>query len=278
MKQKLLVAALSLIVAGPALADSNVSLYGIADATVESVRATGATSPGTDLSWRQRVSSNSSLVGFLGAEDLGNGLQAIFQVESGVSLDVGGGTWASRDSFVGLRGGFGILKAGLLTSPMRGMGGKLNFIPGSTSIANNIGVFTTINGQQLGLNARMANSILYTTPNWGGFTAGFIYGANEGKTASKDDPSYGLGLTYDANSIFVGYAFEERKDKDLLAKTPSSDVEHRLALRYTFGGTRVGFGWDRHWSERAVWHRTGGRRQGFSRCARRAPFPGGRPE
>ena len=38
---------------------------------------------------------------------------------------------------------------------MRALGGRLNFVPGSTSIANNIGLMTTLNGLHAGLNARL---------------------------------------------------------------------------------------------------------------------------
>jgi predicted porin len=40
-----------------------------------------------DLGNTTRVSTNSSYIGFKGAEALGNGLTAVFQLESGVGFD-----------------------------------------------------------------------------------------------------------------------------------------------------------------------------------------------
>ena len=76
-----------------ALAD--VTLYGAIDETLESVSARGAANSSKNIGQTTRINSNSSLIGFKGSEDLGNGLKAIWQVESGVAIDTGGGNFAS---------------------------------------------------------------------------------------------------------------------------------------------------------------------------------------
>ena len=68
-----------------ALAD--VTVYGAIDETLESVSARGAANSSKNIGQTTRVNSNSSLIGFKGSEDLGNGLKAIWQVESGVAID-----------------------------------------------------------------------------------------------------------------------------------------------------------------------------------------------
>src|SRR5207237_344484 len=69
-----------------------------------------------------RVSSNSSRFGLRGTESLGGGLNAIFQVESGVPFDAGGGTLAGRDTFVGLQSpAWGTFKMGLFHLPYDSM-------------------------------------------------------------------------------------------------------------------------------------------------------------
>ena len=252
MKRQLLVVALSGAIAGPVLAEDTVTVYGVADVTFESVSAKGATAPGVNLESRNRVSSNSSNIGFRGSEDLTPDLKAIFQIESDLRIDSGaGGTLATRDSFVGLTGSFGTLKLGTNSSPVRVMGGQVDFTPGGTSIANNISLFSYVNGASLGYNLRLTNSVMYVSPNLGGFVGSLIYGANEGKanaagaTPAKDDPSYGLGLFYTTAPVWVGYGYEERKDKASLANFNSKDTVHRAAANYVFGATKVGFGFDR---------------------------------
>ena len=68
----------------------------------ESVSARGAADSALNIGQTTRVTSNSSLIGFQGAEDLGNGLKAIWQVESGLAIDTGGGNFGTRDTFIGL--------------------------------------------------------------------------------------------------------------------------------------------------------------------------------
>src|SRR5258708_39418883 len=78
----------------------NVQIYGTINVDYESVQATGAspaavhapnqlgaTPSGIDVPHRDRVTSNSSNIGFRGMQPLGAGLKAIFQVESAVGLD-----------------------------------------------------------------------------------------------------------------------------------------------------------------------------------------------
>src|SRR5438045_2531889 len=128
------IGALGVLSASLAGAQANVTLYGVIDVTAEVVKATGSSVPGKDVTSINKVSSNSSNFGFTGNESLGNGLSAFFQIETGFNADTGTGTVASRDTFLGLGSEtMGSIKMGFMTSPLRGMGGKLNFIPGSTS-------------------------------------------------------------------------------------------------------------------------------------------------
>jgi hypothetical protein len=90
-----------------------------------------------DLGNTTRVSTNSSYIGFKGAEALGNGLTAVFQFESGVGFDNAGTLGATRDSFVGVAGGFGTVVLGNLTGPTRALGGAVDVNSGATGIGAN---------------------------------------------------------------------------------------------------------------------------------------------
>jgi predicted porin len=161
-----------LLLATPlAQAQNNVMIYGVADVTVESAKG----APGSG----GRVSSNSSVLGFRGTEALGNGLSAIWQIEGGASLDTGAGGLNTRDTFVGLTGQFGTFKMGLFSPPMRALTGRVSFVPGGSSVANNLGLFTTLNGVLTNLNSRLPNAIQYATPQMGAFNGTFIYAPGE---------------------------------------------------------------------------------------------------
>jgi predicted porin len=130
-KTVLSVAAAGVFAVPAALAQtSSVQLYGRAVLGIDHYEAKGARSQGAtpgsaiDYDGRVRIYDNSSRVGLRGTEDLGNGLKAIFQIETGVNVDNGSNTgqsgggnantgfWASRDSFVGLDSNFGRLTFG----------------------------------------------------------------------------------------------------------------------------------------------------------------------
>ena len=93
-------------------ATSNVTLYGSVDAGVAFIDNAGGTS-------LRRVESGAlyaNRVGFRGTEDLGNGLSAVFVLETGYNVDDGalgqGGLLFGRQSFVGLRNSWGTFSFG----------------------------------------------------------------------------------------------------------------------------------------------------------------------
>ena len=180
-----------------------VTLYGRAWVMVNSIKAdTGVTT----LSTRTTVVDESSLIGVRGTEDLGGGLKAWFQVESSAPPDAGGGTFGSRNSGVGLQGGFGSIVLGRWDTPF-----KLSAIfvdPfGQNTIGNQLSVINTGD-----FNRRENNMIQYWTPNLSGFSGRFMYGANEGKTATANPSNISLSLDYAAGPFRINYAYEKHKD------------------------------------------------------------------
>lgn len=104
MQKKLIVVALAAASAlpVPALADNaNVNIYGLANLSFD---LTNNGNNGTQGVSTNKVSSNASRIGFKGAEDMGDGLSAIWQVESRVDMDNAGGILGSRNTFAGLKG------------------------------------------------------------------------------------------------------------------------------------------------------------------------------
>jgi predicted porin len=76
MQKKLIALAVAGLASTGAFAQANVTVYGVADASFDVVRTSNAVN---ELGNTTRVSTNSSLIGFKGAEALGNGLTAVFQ-------------------------------------------------------------------------------------------------------------------------------------------------------------------------------------------------------
>lgn len=99
----------------PVAAQSSVSLYGVVDVSLESVK-------GTDTLTRITSSNlNTSRLGFKGIEDLGGGLKAKFVLETAIAADTGANGGGSarfwdRSAWVGLASDFGELRLGRIDS------------------------------------------------------------------------------------------------------------------------------------------------------------------
>jgi predicted porin len=138
--KKLFITLAVLAASGAAMAQSSVTLYGIADAWVGSseVKVGGV---GTRQNVVDTSGVNGSRWGLRGAEDLGGGMKAIFTLESGINLDTGasgqGGLLFGRQAFVGLQSGFGTVSLG------RQYGGYGDMQP---IVAHNYGAFTFESG------------------------------------------------------------------------------------------------------------------------------------
>jgi len=162
-----------------------------------------------DYKSRMRVFDNSSRVGLRGTEDLGNGLKAIFQIETGVNVDNGSnagqsgstnastGFWASRDSYVGLDSNFGRLTFGR-QSIYYSNGVNAQF---SSNYINTEVPWT--DGRAFGRvrvpASRQSNVVMYTTPSFAGLNASLYYSPNAQEAvqnaATSDTDGYIWGAT-----------------------------------------------------------------------------------
>lgn len=107
-----------LLAAGSAQAQ-NVTIYGIADLAIEHLTRVNAA--GDSIQRMPNLSGSvPSRLGLRGSEDLGGGLRAIFQLESGIGMDTGGigngGRFWGRMAFVGLSGPWGTLSLGRMAN------------------------------------------------------------------------------------------------------------------------------------------------------------------
>eukprot|EP00825_Cyclidium_porcatum_P039450 TRINITY_DN4778_c0_g1_i5.p2 TRINITY_DN4778_c0_g1~~TRINITY_DN4778_c0_g1_i5.p2 ORF type:complete len:353 (-),score=54.87 TRINITY_DN4778_c0_g1_i5:87-1145(-) len=209
MQKKIIALAIAGLASTAAFAQTNVTVYGIADLSQGAVRATGTNSAHAGVT---RLDSNSSYIGFKGVEDLGNGLKAVFQFENNVTADTNGGLDGKRDSFVGLAGGFGTVVAGNLTHPLRAFGAKVELAPGAAGIGTMASVTGTILGIKTGADDRAANAVAYVSPSFGGVTVtgAYINGetrAYSATTGLTDQRAYQIAAQYDNGPLFVGAGY-----------------------------------------------------------------------
>ena len=157
MKKTLI--ALSLVALSGA-ASAEVILYGQAKAGVE-ISQVKQTVNGKETKdhTETKIADYGSRIGFKGTEHLGSGLNAIWQVENNVSL-AGGGDWAGRDSFIGLEGGFGKVRAGKLSTQLKDMDAIDPWEYSNNALG--LGMFTRTGERR--------TSVRYDSPVWGGFS------------------------------------------------------------------------------------------------------------
>jgi len=181
MQKKIIALALAGLASSAAFAQSNVTIYGRMDYgyLVRGDNNGGSPEQLTKQEFASGIGSGSR-IGFKGAEDLGNGLKAIFQAEFGLGMDANTGLNSTRNAYVGLTGNFGTVVGGRLDGVRYGIYNKYDAFGGG-----HIGNFTQMTSQV----DRANNAIAYISPAFfGGLTATLAYSSHIG-----DSNALGLG-------------------------------------------------------------------------------------
>ena len=225
MQKKLIALAVAGLVSAPAFAQSNVTIYGVADAYM-AFGSHGA----NDLSAVNSGGLSGSRLGFRGAEDLGNGLKAVFTFEQGYNVDDGTGLGGnSRQSFVGLSGGFGTVSLGRQYAP--GFDHVVDAF-GNSGILSPQSILAAGTGSSIdaGGDARWNNSIAYNG-SFSGLKVRAIYSmrADELDPKEGDDDAFGLGLDYSNGPLRVAAVYQ------LLQDTAEDQKEWSIGASYNFG-------------------------------------------
>ncbi|WP_300451648.1 porin [Accumulibacter sp.] len=226
MQKKLIALAVAGLASGTALAQTNVTMYGIADAGY--VYSWGDDFvPGTNkFSGIASGLLSGSRIGFKGEEALGNGLKAIFTLEYGLTIDnntgVGTGGLNARQQFVGLSGGFGTVALGRQYAPGYDASARNDAFAGALFAPQSFLTAQAGNTITPNSGARWDNAVTYTTPNWGGFTGKAIYsfgetgdgfgGFNDKLTSTTDNGRWGLGANFSTGAFNVDALYQVRQN------------------------------------------------------------------
>ncbi|MFD2300143.1 porin [Paracidovorax citrulli] len=260
-------AALALLGSSATFAQSSVTLYGRINTSIERSSVLGM--------HRTGVNDNASRFGLKGVEDLGGGLKAGFQLESGFDSSTGEAaqTFFGRQSEVNLSGSFGKIRLG-------------NWIPESYYAVADYGVQDQPNHDTGSFSNRLyqsvafghANKIGYRTPEFGGFWAEASVSAHEkvAQIAPSGLPAgskyvYDLAANWERGPLAfgAGYAklgdnwdaglrghytvgaiqvagYYQRNDYEVLGTRNSAG----LAAQYAFGASEVvaNYIWAGKWS------------------------------
>lgn len=237
MQKKLIALAIAGLASSAAFAQTNVTVYGVADVAYEYNQASGATFSGLkDGGWSQ------SRIGFKGEEALGNGLKAIFQMEYAAPIDQNQGFSNVRQSWVGLSGNFGTVSAGRQYAPSFLLMGK--FSANEVTSVNPMNVYyNAFKSMGTGNGARWNNSVAYTSPVFSGLTARAIYAFGANNASGSDAASavqdttdaQRIGLALDYANGPIGAAFIYQGQSETTDATNDKYNSYYIGGSYDFG-------------------------------------------
>lgn len=224
--QRTLIAAALIAASSAASAQSQVTVFGIADAGISREQGGQAGSV-------TRVSSgiaSASRFGFRGSEDLGQGLAAVFHLETGARIDTGEPDSATvlfnRQAFVGLRSAdWGTLTLGRQYTPYYNALSQVGdpFAAGYAGSSKNL--FATG-----GSNTRTNNTLAWVSPRKHGFTGEFTYSLAETAGGINAGRQVGAGVWYSNAKL------NARLVHNLRNNTPQANSRNTLlAANYDFG-------------------------------------------
>lgn len=215
MKKTLIVAAIAATLAAPAIATADTKIYGNFRASLNTGDLNGVDNSAT-------VVNNASRLGLKGA--IGNdNLKGIYHLQMGANNDGAGSALSSRFYFAGLKGGFGKVIYGRLSTPYKMAGVKQDpFYDTSAGTANggsNHG-YSSLN------NSFTNNTIAYYSPKIGG---GVSFNASVSiDDAASDDHDYGIGVEYATKAFKVGVSHLELGDTPVIAANGGAETATRI--------------------------------------------------
>jgi predicted porin len=203
-------------------AQSSVTIYGVADLGVRhasGLDASNAASAGNTSSLGSGINTTSRL-GFRGVEDLGGGMKALFNLESGWNLDSGmpNSKFFDRASWVGLQSAWGTVGLGRQTTVLA------DALSGTDPLGNRFAGFNpniqvaALSAHKLGLeygpsgassgSYRLDNAIKYTG-KFDALTVRAMHGLGEQPDSSTQLNSSGASVAYEGKDYTATLAYGE---------------------------------------------------------------------
>jgi len=251
--------------------------YGEGTATQTVDGATAATAQASVSKWD--VSSGASNYGIRSRESLGGGMAAWIQIENGVAMarsNDGSVSGATRNSAIGMQGGFGNIFIGQWTTPwsdldaLWGVGtvgywGPVTAIIGrreNTGSSPNYGCtnlgrgvpgancndLESVGGVGHAFWRRFSNAVFYQSPVMAGVQVKLAYQTNDSKTtgnlSTNADPSaYSTSVQWAGmgGRARVGAAYDKHKDWTSIG---GSDTGYRVTGGWNFGVVDVGLAYE----------------------------------
>lgn len=171
--------------------------------------------------------SNASRLGVKGKIELKHGLEGIYKLEYETQVDDGdksGQTFAQRNIFAGIKGGFGQVIVGKFDTPLKKAQKKIDLF---NDLEGDIKSVITKSDK------RKENSIQYSTPKMSGLVATVAHIASEDETVNDGTSS---SLTFTQKNVYAAIAYDTDVNID-------TDVL-RLVAQYSMSDFTVAALWE----------------------------------
>lgn len=241
--KKSLIALAVLAASGAAMAQSSVTLYGVADLSLAKTNAPvagNATRTAFQLSGSGTMNNGTSRLGVRGVEDLGGGLKASFNFEHGLNMENGagnlsGGQMWSRAAWLALQGGFGRFQMGRSLNPS--FYGVAAWELTGTANYSAVGTQFNFTGQ----GPRSSSLVQYTTPNMGGFSATLGYNFKPDNIVTggnvTGNAKYDLNVIYANGPLAAALSYNKTNGNNALGQSYKGNMA--LGASYDFGMVKV---------------------------------------
>jgi predicted porin len=265
MNKKLMAVAVAGALAAPAaaMAQSTVQIYG--NIYMEyAFTSTGANTTGTNPANVDILQAPGSAIGFKGEEKLGGGMSAWFQCESSADFrGTNGDGFCTRNSAVGLKGGFGNFFVGVWDTPFKrtigNVGGRDTGIYGTADLLTTNSTTVDDGGSAGTFKRRQRNSINYDSPKFGGFQfMASTSSTNSGSSITTSDAAakprvWSLAGAYSAGplALSIGYELHEDFYNNRVAAAAGTVSTAGAAVAGTVGNNATFSG------DESGWHLTG---------------------
>lgn len=222
---------------------SSVTVYGVADAYVQSTRGTAS------VNRVQSGGTSGSRIGFKGTEDLGGGLKALFVLESGINLDdgtFGQGAFWGRQSFVGVGSSLGQVTLGRQYGSTYTLSGDFSAFGNtptgpSTAVIGGFGGYEPVRGGTTpsatgnGGPARLNNSVKVESASFAGLRGGVTYGSGEAVGATGGNRVLDVYARYTTGPFDAMVSILDDKADATAQQFRTTSA----AAAYTFGPARI---------------------------------------
>jgi predicted porin len=235
-----------------AYAQSNVTIYGLIDATISTVNhadSNGDRLTGIPVAW-----FSGNRIGFRGAEDLGAGMKAIFKLEAEFVVGTGAmdtpGVLFNRDAWVGLQDAtFGQITLGRQNTLARDFsqvygdayGAKLGLEEGGYTNNNNFKQLIFYSGSATG--TRYDNGLVWKKVFSNGVVAGLGYQFGNTAGAFSRNTTKSAAIGYNGSNFVVSGFLNEADVGNGISNSTEKHKSYSLGGSYIFDLVRLNAGY-----------------------------------